>query len=232
MSVLDAPPLSPEREAPVDPSAFVADTRWALLIAPILFFAGYVLHPDIPADVKGAVAKMADVRGRLIAAKILVTAGALLWVPLVLLLRRLAPAGRGARTVRVGAWMAVVGTIFNALQQMTFGYLLWSVSAPGVSRSAGRVVLDATNHQQTATLPLSFFLGIPLFSIGLIVLAVGLWRSGTTPRWATVSLIVGVVLSAATGAGLAVVPGGLALTAATVAFVDALPRPRAADAAV
>lgn len=222
MSVLDAPPIARHRDDPVDPAPSVTAARWALLIGPVLFMVGYALHPDIPSDLAGALAKAGEARRRLITAKILVTAGALLWVPLLVAIRRLAPEGRGARLVNLGAWMAVIGTTFNALAQTTFGYLLWSASAPGVDHASGRAVLAATDHQSLSTLPLSFFLSIPLFSLGLILLAIGLWRSGATPRWASACLVAGVVLAAATGIGPAVLPGGVALIAAALAFISAL----------
>lgn len=219
MTVLDAPSTTAHRaQLPLSAQPGTGG-RWLLLTAPLLFTIGYVLHPDLPVDVAGTLSKLADERDRLLTAKVLVTAGALLWVPLLLTIRRLAAGDQGSRLVSIGAWVAVVGSTFNALGQMTFGYLLWSASAPDVSRAAGTAVLDVTNQQSLATVPLAFPLSIPLFSLGLILIAVGLWRCGTTPRWASVSLIVGVVLSAATGLGPAIIPGSVALTAAVTAWL-------------
>lgn len=233
MSVLAEPSKPVRRTQSNPPIPTRSRSRWLLLAAPVIFTIGYVLHPDLPVEIPATLEKLVDVRDRLLTAKVSVTAGALLWVPLLLTFRRLASGGRGSRLVNVGVWVAVVGTTFNALGQLTFGYLLWSASAPGVSRTAGTAVLEATNTQSLATVPLAFPLSIPLFSLGLLLLAIGLWRCGTTPKWATAALIVGVVLSAATGIGPAIIPGSLALTAAVIALLATpSPEPQAENAPV
>jgi hypothetical protein len=191
----------------------------ALLAAPVLFFVGYALHPDLPEDAASALAEVAEVRGQYLGAKLLVAVGALGLVPLVAVVaRRVVASGRGGGLAIAGAALTIVGTVFNALSQATFGYLFWFATAPGVSRQAGLDVVAASQKEGLATLPVSF-LSIPVFAVGLLLLAAALWRCGRVPRWVPVLLAVSDVLAGAIGVGPLMLVAGVMVTAA---FLGAL----------
>lgn len=193
----------------------------AWLAAPALLFVGYALHPDLPEDTASALADVADGRGQLLGAKLLVALGALGLAPLIALVaRRVIASGRGAGLAVAGAGLTIVGTTFNALSQATFGYLLWFATATGVSREAGLAVVRASEEEGLATLPISF-LSVPVFAVGLLLVAAALWRCGQVPRWVPVMLVVGNVLASAIGVGpLMLVAGAIATIALWGALVS------------
>lgn len=177
-------------------------TAGAVLIAgPVLFEAGYVLHPDLPQDIGAAVAEAADVRTQLAAAKVMVAFGGLLIIALIATWRRHLVPARGRTLATVGLGLAAVGHAWNALSQATHGYLLYWASAPGVDRAAGvAVITEAESSTALVTLPVSFF-SIPVLAVGMLLVAVALWRAGTVPRWVPVALVLAGVVGAAFGTG-------------------------------
>ncbi len=214
-----APP-QPDHRAAV-PGRLVA--LCALLLAgPVLFDLGYALHPSLPMDVEGALAEVADVRTRHAAAKVLVAVGALLLIPLVLAYRRWLVPGRGRAVATVGAALVAVGSGANALSQATWGYLLYWASDPDVAPSAGvDLVTAAQADTAPVTLPVSFW-SIPVFALGMVLVAVTLWRAGTVPRWVPVGLVVACLAAGAIGTGplmLAVLALDVAVAATALATV-------------
>lgn len=190
--------------------------RWslALLVAPVLLFVGYALHPDLPEDLASALADVAGSRGRYLGAKLLVAVGALGLAPLVAVVaRRVVGLGRGGGLAIAGAALTIVGTVFNGLSQATFGYLFWFATASGVSPEAGVDVVGASQEEGLATLPVSF-LSVPVFAVGLLLVAGALWRCGRVARWVPVLLAVGDVLSGAIGVGPLMLVTGVMVTAA------------------
>lgn len=186
----------------------------ALLAAPVLLFVGYALHPDLPEDTASALADVGDGRGQYLAAKLLVAVGALGLAPLVAAVaRRVIASGRGRGLAIAGAALTIVGTAFNAFSQFAFGYLLWFATASDVSREAGEAVVSASEEEGLATLPVSF-LSVPVFAVGLLLVAAALWRSGRVPRWVPILLVVGNVLASAIGVGpLMLIPGVMVTSA-------------------
>jgi hypothetical protein len=193
--------------APPTPAATGTARRWlltvgALLLAgPILFDLGYALHPSLPMDVEGAIAEVADVRTLHAAAKVMVAFGGLLLIALLLTYRRWLVPGRGRAFATVGTALAAIGLAANSLSQATHGYLLYWASSPDVARSAGAdVVAAAETDTSPVTLPVSFW-SVPLFALGLVLVAVALWRAGSVPRWVPVGMVVGGLAAGAVGTG-------------------------------
>lgn len=193
--------------APTAPPHTDAARRWmlsvgALLLAgPVLFDVGYALHPTLPMDVEAALAEVAEVRTRYAAAKVMVAFGGLLMIALLLAYRRWLVPARGRGLATVGAALAAIGLAANSLSQATHGYLLYWASAPEVAPGAGpAVVAAAEGDAALVTLPVSFW-SVPLFAVGIVLVAVALWRSGSVPRWVPVGMVVGGVAAGAIGTG-------------------------------
>ncbi len=193
--------------APPAPARRDAARRWmlttgALLLAgPGLFDLGYALHPSLPMDVEAALAEVADVRTRHAVAKVMVAFGGLLVIALLLTYRRWLVPARGRAFATVGTALAAIGLAANSLSQATHGYLLYWASAPDVARTAGAdVVAAAEADAAPVTLPVSFW-SVPLFAVGLVLVAVALWRAGSVPRWVPVGMVVGGVAAGAIGTG-------------------------------
>ena len=218
--MVSATPTAPARRTAVPPGVVA---MCALLLAgPLLFQLGYALHPSLPMDVEGALAEVADVRTRNAAAKVMVAVGGLLVVALVLAYRRWLVPDRGRVLATVGAALVAIGLGANALSQATYGYLLYWATDPDVARSAGvDVVAAAESSSELVTVPVSFFL-MPVFAVGLVLVAVALWRAGTVPRWVPVGIVVAGLAAGAIGTGplmLAVLAVDVAVAATALAHV-------------
>lgn len=193
-------------------------TVLAAAVAPLLFVTGQALLPVLGTDVPTAFALMIEHRDQLMLSRLLTIAGAFLLLPTLALIAR-----HGARTTRVGAGIAAVGTFFNAFSQAVQGYAAWGASAPGLDHGA---TMQTLLHLEGGLvgLPVSYW-SIPVFGVGLVVMAVGLLVARSVPRWLPALLILGVVAALLT-AGLGPV---VALTQAplAVALVGlAVRRPR------
>lgn len=205
-------------QAPRRPSV-AASPRMLFLLGPALLFLGYAFHPDLPADTSAALNDLADGRGMYIATKLAVALGSLLFVPLVLAVRHRAFPGRGRGLASVAAVLCTIGFTSNALSQTLWGYLLWFATDGDVDRGAGVDVVDAAQHAPILpTLPVSFA-SVPLFALGLLLLAVALWRAGTVPRWVPALLVLVDLVAPVFPVGPVNLVTG---TAAVVAFAVAL----------
>jgi hypothetical protein len=221
MSIADRPTIHASRQMPI-----AASRRMLLLLAPVLMFLGYAFHPDLPVGTAAALADLTDERGVYIAAKLAVAFGSLLFVPLVLIIRHRAFPGRGRGLATVAAVLCTIGFTCNGISQTLWGYLLWFATDPGVDRAAGVAVVDAAqNAPMLPTLPVSF-LSVPAFALGLLLLAVALWRAGTVPRWVPALVVLIDLVSPVFPVGPVNLVTG---AAAVVAFAVALNPPRTAS---
>jgi hypothetical protein len=185
-----------------DPARHWLFTVGALLLAgPILFDLGYALHPTLPMDVEAALADVVDVRTQHAAAKAMVAFGGLLMIALFVIYRRWLVPSRGRAVATVGTALLALGLAANSLSQSTHGYLLYWASAPEVDPAAGvDVVSEAESATALVTLPVSFW-SVPVFAVGLVLVAVALWRAGSVPRWVPVGMVVAGVAAGAIGTG-------------------------------
>jgi len=214
MSIDNRPTSQASRRTPIE-----ASPRMLLLLAPVLMFLGYAFHPDLPAGTAAALDDLTDERGLYIATKLAVAFGSLLFVPLVLTIRHRAFPGQGRGLATVAAVLCTIGFICNGLSQTLWGYLLWFATEPGVDRPAGVAVVDAAqNASMVPTLPVTFA-SVPVFALGLLLLAIALWRAGTVPRWAPVLIVLVDLMSPAFPVGLVNLVTGAAVV---VAFAVAL----------
>lgn len=161
-----------------------------LVAGPLLFDLGYALHPTLPDDAAAALDQVGDVRAQHAAAKVTVAVGGLLMIGLVLALRRHLVPDRGRVLASVGVVLAAVGLAFNSLSQATHGYLMYWASAPGVDPAAGLAVLEqAQVSDGLVTLPVSYW-SVPVFALGMVLLAASLWWANTVPRWVPIAMVV------------------------------------------
>jgi hypothetical protein len=223
----------PRAPSPLDAPTRGADSRFAsvgaflLLAGPALLFAGYALHPDLPEEAADIVREVVDVRNTFLIARLLVVVGALIMIPLVLYVRRTLTPDRGRAVMTVGAGLVTIGMASNAVSQATYGYLLWWLTEPDISEAAGIQVAEVATAESFATLPVSF-LSVPLFALGLLLVAAGLWRARSAPIWVPVVLAVATVAGGAIGVGWPMLVVGAPITAA---FAMALQSARGAGPA-
>lgn len=156
----------------------------AVVAAPVLFALGELTSPTEGDDPAGDLGIQAAHHGQLLLS---ISAGLLasvLFIPAFFALmnpvRR-----RGTVLTHLGAGMALLGTALSGLVLAGLDFVLYEASAPGVDRAAlSRFLRHATQDPVGAPI----LIGHYLFAIGIVLLAAGLYRAGTGPRWAAVSL--------------------------------------------
>lgn len=190
----------------------------ATIVGALLFLIGQALLPSLPDDIGSAFTGMVRHRDRLMAARLLTSAGAFLLVAAAVgVALRFRGAGRGGRLVLVSTTLFGVATFSNAVSQAVEGYVGWGATAPGADPATGRDLMD---HLGTGLIgiPVGFW-SIPAFALGGLLLAVGLWRTGRVPVWLPIALAGGVILAGAfAGRGYVVVLTQAPFTVAMVAL--------------
>ena len=206
--------MTPTASLPTsDSKAWLRTVRVSTVAGALLFLAGQAALPVLPATIDAAFPAMVAERDQLMASRLLSSAGCFLLVVTgigfgTLLARR---AG-SSRTVRVGGVLLAVGAFFNAVAQAVQGYATYAATGPGVAADSGREVVERTTAGAVG-FPLSF-ISVPVFVLGCLVVAAGLFMSRSVPMWLPALLVVGNIMAGAFAGRGAVV----ALTQAPVTF--------------
>lgn len=170
-----------------------------LIGAPLFFSASELLAPpgvegnDIPA----MLANLARYHDRQMQATMLEIAAAILFIPVFFGLMHLL-SERGVVWGHIGGGIALLG---DALILVMSGanLALWAITAPGVDLSA---MLTPMNVFGSSPVVGVMFMAYYLFSIGFLLLGIGLWRSRTVPTWAPVCLMLAVLMDYVIGSFL------------------------------
>ncbi len=157
-----------------------------LILAPLALALALLVHPG--QGEAGFVQTMAENPGRVEAASLLVILSSVLFVPALVGLLRLMP-DRGTVLGHIGVGLALIGVIGHAVWAGSDIVLLWMTNSQ-IDRAQLSAVVDggAPSGIGFTLILLMFMAG---FFLGLIFLAVGLWRSGAVPRWAAALIAVG-----------------------------------------
>jgi len=189
----------------------------ACVAAPVLFVAGQALLPVLPDDLAGAFAGMAAERDRMLASRLLTAADAFLFVPALIALFALVPAGaRGSRLLLAGGVVMGAGTFCNGLSHVVQGYVTHAATSEAVEASAGVSVLGALGELGLIALPIAYP-SVIAFGVGTLLVGAALLVARTLPVWRPVLLVAGVPLAFAT-AGMGPI---VALTMAPLAVAFA-----------
>lgn len=203
----------------------------AAIAGALLFLAGQALLPSLPNDIDTAFAGMVEHRDRLMAARLLTSAGAFLLVPAAVgIALSFRDGGRGARLVVLATTLIGIATFSNALSQAVEAYATWGATAPGFDRESGSTLVE---HLGTGLvgIPVGFW-SIPVFALGWLLLAVGLLRSGRVATWIPVVLVVGDVMAGAfAGQGYVVALTQAPITIALIALGVLVARGKLSDSA-
>lgn len=161
----------------------------SLIGAPLLGLPTSQIWPDTPIDPPGRLAVIADHSGAYLAANLLTVLMIVLFVPALLgmvhLLRN-----RKATLGHVGGGLALLGIVG------------WSgTTAVGLvelemAKAPDRAAMVGLAERFQSSVGTGLFLAMFLLGIfvGLIVLAVGLWRAGIAPGWVPLAVTAAVVL--------------------------------------
>lgn len=170
--------------------------RIALIAAaPAALTASVMLHPHDTADAGATLAKVAgDDRLRWSLAHIAEPAAWLLMAAALALLAHCLGRGRSGGIVRAGAWLGTVGASTIALMVYSHGEAYLFMTASGIDVGAMHGLYEQYYEGMPLVGPLAM-----AFQLGMVVLGIGLFRSGAVPRWAAVAIGVTPALMMATG---------------------------------
>lgn len=165
-----------------------------LAIAPVVLVVAALVGIDDP-DTSGTahVDAIAPDRDRFFVSLVLASLGmAMLAIGsygLTLLARR-----RGGRTATAGWFLTAVGGTSAAASLFLYGVVLHLVTDPSLDREAMGAVDQLGSD--SVRIGVAFVVGFLGVAIGLLLLAVGLWRARTVPTWMAGLLGLGAVLTA------------------------------------
>jgi hypothetical protein len=153
----------------------------ALPAAPLTTLLGVLLRPSTPDSVGGTLDVIAANQGRWLAAAVLSVAGQLLFVPAGIALARLLRSA-GSRAGAIGGALLVTT---GALHVGVLGYTMAQIPLA----EAGAVAAAEAMFESPAFLVLLLPTLLTVY-VGIVLVAVALWRTRLTPRWVPVALVV------------------------------------------
>lgn len=224
MSATQTAPAPAPKVDPRVPSAIVWLRRKgapaALTVGAVLMVAGMALHARGLPD-EAYVRTVATQPGQWLTSHLLLAFGnALIALGAAVVAVRMAR-GRGAALTGVGSLMASFGGVLMALGDLGHGAVAYSlVDQVAVADS---LAIQEAYFRNPAIAGVSF--GGMLLPLGLIILGVGLLRSGAVPRWAAIVLLISpIVIQAGMAAGPQMVLFGLPLVVGMTALARSLIR--------
>jgi hypothetical protein len=183
----------------------------SIIAAPLLFSAAELLYPTQGDDPANQLAANAQHHGQLLLAISCGLLASILFIPAFFALMN--PLHRRGTVIgHLGGGLALLGNAMSGLALAGVQYILYEASAPGVDQRALTVFIGQATQDPVGA-PLVF--GHELFVLGIVLLAIGLYRGRVGPRWASACLGLGPLLDAVLGtAGLDATPAAAATISA------------------
>ena len=182
-----------------------------MVVAPVVLLVGMVIHPASDMNEAKQVATIADNLDAWYVAHLLAFVSIVLVVPAVLGLMHMLRE-RQVALGHVGGGLAILGLLaFTGLVAMEL--VLWQMAGAG---STAETVALLERLNETAGIVIPFVLLSFGFSIGMAVLAVGLYRARAVQSWMAVFVAVGAILF---GLAVATAMNWLAIVAAAFLVV-------------
>jgi hypothetical protein len=163
-----------------------------MIAAPLLFLVAVIVHPEMKTD---EAAQLAVVRENLDAwyiAHLIALAAVVLFVPVVLGLMHMLRE-REVAYGHVGGALGLLGLIAFA-GTVAIEFVVWQMAQAGADEVQMAALLERVN--ETAGVFIPFFLLVFAVSLGLLVLAAGLYRARAVQSWMAVLIAIGAVLAA------------------------------------
>lgn len=163
---------------------------WCMVAGPLLLLVGQVLHPEQKDDVGAQLAVAADHLDRWFVAHLLILVSIALAVPAILGLMHMLRE-REVAYGHVGGGLALLGLLaFTGIVAID-GFVGWQAAAGG-DRAAMTALFERLNDAAGFVIP--FFIVSFGFMLGLVVLAIGLYRARAAQGWMAAFLAVAAVL--------------------------------------
>jgi hypothetical protein len=181
-----------------------------LLAAPLLFAAAEIA-PQSSGSAAAQLANFAQHRDQLLAGLLLGIASSMVFVPALFgLLHQIRE--RGVVYAHIAAAMIVYGVV-AAAALWGVNATFWVMAKPGMNRSAMVTLLNGIEHAPAVGAPL--LASHYLFTLGVVLLGVAVWRARLAPRWAGILValfpVADVVLSPIGGVASALISSAIGL---------------------
>lgn len=164
-----------------------------MIAAPLLLLAGMVVHPERETDAAGQLAIVAGDMDQWFTAHLLLLGSIVLAVPALLGLMHMLRE-REVSYGHLGGGLGLLGLIAIAGVVAIDGFVGWQMAAADADRGAMVALYERLN--ETAGVVIPFFGMSFAFALGLLILAVGLYRAHAVQSWTAVFLAIGSVLLA------------------------------------
>ena len=182
-----------------------------MMAAPLLLLVGVVLHPEAKDDAAEQIAVIAANQDQWLAAHLIILAAIVLFVPAVLGLMHMLRE-REVAFGHVGGGLALLG-LLAVTGVIAIELVAWQMAQSGDLAAMASVYDDVMNGAATMV---PFYL-LPICSVlGLMALALGLYRAHAVASWMAVSIAAGALLW---GIGFAAASLPIAIVAAAFLLV-------------
>src|SRR5918999_4448174 len=185
-----------------------------MVLAPLVLLVATVVHPDVKTDEAAQLAVIADNLDAWLAAHLLALAAIAMSVPAVLGLMHMLRE-REVSLGHVGGGLAMLGLLAYVGVVAVEGLVGWAMGEAG---DRGAMVALLTSINESAAIVIPFFILSLAFAVGMICLAVGLYRARAVQSWMAICLGVGAVLLAISGPAAATWLGIVAAAFLVVGF--------------
>ena len=196
----------------------------ALVLGPVLLVAGMALHAEgLPDE---TLVRTIDAQpGQWLTSHLLLALGnALIAAGAAVVAARRMTTGRGAKLTAVGAGLAAIGGALMALGDLAHGVVAYSLA--GHVAVAESLAIQEAYFSNPAIMGVS--LGGMLLPLGVMILGIGLLRSGLSPRWAGVVVLASpVLIQAGMASGPRMLAFGLPFIVGMAVLAQAVARPSA-----
>ena len=166
-----------------------------MVVAPLLLLVAAVIHPEGKTDEGAQLAVIADNLDAWYAAHLIALVSIALAVPAVLGLMHMLRE-RQVAFGHVGGAFALIGLLAFVGVVAIEGFVGWQMAAAG---DRGEMTALFERLYDTAGVVIPFFVVSFAFAVGMLCLAVGLYRARVVQSWMAVFLVVGAVCVAIAG---------------------------------
>lgn len=164
----------------------------SLILAPLVNLAGERIFPPPPGGqftASGYLAIATHQHDRLVAAAYLQIAFGILYIVAFFALLHVIR-GRGVVLLHVGVFFALLGTVLFGLVLPGFFLIVAIMGSPGLDSAAMTALLQKALNDPVGA---PILLGLPLAGIGLLLIALAVWRSGFAYRWVGPLMVIATV---------------------------------------
>jgi hypothetical protein len=167
-----------------------------MVCAPLLLLVGMVIHPEQETDEGAQLAVIADNLDAWFVAHLLIVISLVLAVPVVLGLMHMLRE-REVAYGHVGGGLGLLGILATTGLVAVDGFVGWQAGAGGADRAEMTALFERL--YDTAGVLIPFVLVSFAFTLGVVLLAMGLYRARAVPWWMAITVAAGAVLLAIAG---------------------------------